>query len=69
MTLLYPGHAERVKYAVHFGLFGLASVCCAYNAAAWLVRKDHHLATNALLYLGLTLIEWEHMGHHAEQSR
>ena len=44
------GHAEPVKGAVH----GLAAVVCglmfAYNTAAWLFRREPHLAMNALVY-------------------
>ena len=44
------GHAEPVKGAFH----GLAAVVCglmfAYNTAAWLFRREPHLAMNALVY-------------------
>ena len=44
------GHAEPVKGAFH----GLAAVVCglmfAYNTAAWLLRRERHLASNALVY-------------------
>ena len=44
------GHAEPVKGAIH----GVATVVCglmfAYNTAAWLFRREPHLAVNALVY-------------------
>ena len=44
------GHAEPIKGAFH----GLAAVVCglmfAYNTAAWLFRREPHLAMNALVY-------------------
>ena len=51
------GHAEPVKGAVH----GLAAVVCglmfAYNTAAWLFRREPHLAMNALVYGSAILYE------------
>jgi hypothetical protein len=36
----------------------------AYNAAAWLARRDVHLAINTVLYTALTLWEQQHVAHH-----
>ena len=51
------GHAEPVKDAFH----GLAAVVCglmfAYNTAAWLFRREPHLAINALVYGSAILYE------------
>jgi hypothetical protein len=35
-----------------------------YNAAAWLRRRDAHLAVNALLYAALVAWEQKHVAHH-----
>jgi hypothetical protein len=36
----------------------------AYNAAAWLRRRQPHLAINAVLYAALTAWEQQHVAHH-----
>jgi len=35
-----------------------------YNAAAWLARRDRHLAVNTVLYAALILWEQHHVAHH-----
>jgi hypothetical protein len=40
-----------------------------YNAAAWLGRRDQHLAVNAVLYSMLTIWEQRHVAHHLEAVR
>ena len=62
--LFYPGRAEPVKYAVHGGLFALASVCAGYNLIAWTLRGDRHLARNAAIYAGLAALELSQMERH-----
>ena len=62
--LFYPGKAEPVKYAVHGGLFALASVCLLYNVGAFLLRRERHLARNVALYGALAAIELEQMERH-----
>jgi len=39
-------------------------VMSAYNAAAWLRRRDQHLAVNAVLYTALIAWEQHHVLHH-----
>lgn len=41
-----------------------AAVCGAYNIAAWLVRRQKHLAVNALLYSAAVIWEIGHVRHH-----
>ena len=36
----------------------------AYNAAAWMTRRDRHLAINTLLYTALLIWEQHHVAHH-----
>ena len=62
--LFYPGHGERVKYAVHGGLFALASICVAYNGIAFVLRGSPHLARNVALYAALAGIELAQMERH-----
>jgi hypothetical protein len=40
-----------------------------YNAAAWLARRERHLAVNALLYAALTAWEQQHVAHHLAELR
>jgi hypothetical protein len=36
----------------------------AYNAAAWLRRRQRHLAINAVIYLTAAVWEQRHVAHH-----
>ena len=40
-----------------------------YNAAAWLKRRDMHLAVNAVLYGALAAWEQKHVAHHLRVLR
>jgi hypothetical protein len=40
-----------------------------YNAAAWLARREKHLAVNAVLYTALTAWEQQHVAHHLAALR
>jgi hypothetical protein len=57
LRILECGSCEPLKLGVHAGAFGLAAVMGLYNAAAWLRRRETHLAVNAVLYAMLTA--WE----------
>ena len=48
--MLDVGQCEPLKAAVHGVLFATVAVCAAYNAAAWLKRRQPHLAINAVVY-------------------
>jgi len=48
---------------------GIAALCGAYNAAAWLVRREQHLAVNAVLYAALIAFEHRHVVHHIAELR
>lgn len=56
--LLDSGTCEPMKAAVHGVLLATVGVCAAYNTAAWLKRRQRHLAINAVIYL--TAVWWEH---------
>lgn len=62
--MLDVGQCEPLKAAVHGVLLATVTVCAAYNAAAWLKRRQPHLAINAVVY-GIA-IWWEHahVQHH-----
>ena len=63
-ALFYPGQSEGLKWAVHAGLFGLSAVCVAYNTAAWLLRREPHLARNVAIYAAIAAIERRQMERH-----
>jgi hypothetical protein len=53
-----------VKAAVHIVALATAAVCGAYNIAAWLVRRQKHLAVNGVLYSVAVIWEIGHVRHH-----
>jgi hypothetical protein len=73
MTLPLPvlqcGSCERLKAGIHATALGLAAVMGLYNAAAWLSRRQAHLAVNAVLYTVLTAWEQQHVAHHIAELR
>ena len=64
LTVLDGGSCEALKLSVHAASLGLAVVMGGYNAAAWLRRREHHLAANAVLYTALIALEYHHVAHH-----
>ncbi len=69
LKLLQCGSCETLKMAVHATALGLAAVCGIYNAAAWLSRREQHLAINAVLYSLLTAWEQQHVVHHLAELK
>jgi hypothetical protein len=67
LPLLKCGHCEPLKLGVHASALALAAICGAYNTAAWLSRREHHLAVNAVLYVALAVWEREHVAHHLRE--
>ena len=67
LRILNCGCCELFKAGVHGAAFGLAAVMGLYNAAAWVRRREPHLAVNAILYAALTAWEHQHMAHHLRQ--
>jgi hypothetical protein len=64
VELLNPGRCEPLKATVHGVLFVTAAVCAAYNTAAWLRRRQRHLAINAVVYTMAVVWERCHIAHH-----
>src|SRR5262245_50525486 len=62
--VLDSGRCEPLKMAVHAVLLGTMAVCALYNSAAWLKRRERHLAINAVLYTTGALWERYHVMHH-----
>ena len=64
LEVLKPGCSEGLKAGVHATALGLAAVMGIYNAAAFLRRREPHLAVNAVLYAALVAWEQKHVAHH-----
>ena len=64
--VLDSGECEPLKIAVHAVLLATMGVCAAYNSAAWLKRRQRHLAINAVLYTAGVFWERCHVMHHLE---
>jgi hypothetical protein len=62
--MLQNGSCEPLKAATHGVALATALVCASYNLAAWIVRRQRHLAVNALLYTAAVIWEAEHVRHH-----
>lgn len=56
-ALFYPGRAEPAKAAVHAVAGTLAVLCAAYNAIAFMLRREPHLLQNAIFYGGCACFE------------
>jgi hypothetical protein len=69
LSILNKGSCEPFKAVVHGASLGLFAIMGLYNAAAWINRRERHLAVNALIYsLG---VAWERrlVAHHVEACR
>ena len=64
LAILYPGNCEPLKAAFHGVALVLAGVMGAYNAAAWIRRRQSHLAVNAAIYIAAAFWEQRHVAHH-----
>ena len=69
LPVLQCGNSEPLKAGVHAAALGLFAVMGLYNAAAWLARRDRHLAVNAVLYTVLTAWEKHHVANHVAAIR
>lgn len=64
LPILQCGNCEPLKASVHGVAMGTAALCAAYNIAAWLSRRQMHLAVNAILYTAVVFWESAHVRHH-----
>lgn len=62
--MLNVGQCEPLKAAVHGLVLATVGVCAVYNAAAWLKRRQRHLAINAIVYGAAVWWERTHVMHH-----
>jgi hypothetical protein len=69
LRVLQCGACETLKAGVHASALGLFVVMGLYNAAAWLSRREQHLAVNALMYAALTAWERKHVARHMAVRR
>jgi hypothetical protein len=69
LKVLKCGNCEPLKLGVHGLALGVAALCGLYNAAAWLSRREQHLAVNAVLYAALIAFEQRHVAHHIAEMR
>jgi hypothetical protein len=61
--------SKALKAGVHATTLGLAIVIGLYNVAAWVHRREQHLAVNTILYAALTEWEREQVAHHLAHRR
>jgi hypothetical protein len=62
--MLDSGRCELFKAGVHGLMLATVALCAAYNAAAWLKRRERHLAINAVVYSAAVWWERAHVLHH-----
>ncbi|MGH9139508.1 MAG: hypothetical protein ACRD2I_00045 [Vicinamibacterales bacterium] len=69
LKVLKCGNCEELKLGVHALALAVAALCGAYNAAAWLSRRERHLAVNTMMYAALMAFEQQHVSHHIAELR
>lgn len=69
LSVLQCGSCEPLKASVHGTALGLFALMGLYNAAAWLARREQHLAVNAVLYVALTAWEQKQVARHLDALR
>jgi hypothetical protein len=69
LPILKQGACEPFKAVVHGASLGLCALMGLYNAAAWINRRERHLAVNAAVYL--LAVAWERrlVAHHLHACR
>jgi hypothetical protein len=67
LPILDVGCCEPFKAAIHGAALGLTVLMGAYNAAAWLRRRQRHLAINAIIYLAAAAWEQRHVRDHIRE--
>lgn len=67
--MLSKGECEPFKACVHGAALGLCALMGLYNAAAWVNRRERHLAVNAIVYGLAVAFEQRHVTHHVRACR
>jgi hypothetical protein len=68
LSILENGSRETLKGVIHAFALGLSALIASYNTAAWLQRRQRHLAVNAIVYIALVWFEVKHVRHHFADS-
>jgi len=63
-AILDVGNCEPLKAAVHGVALGLSTLMAVYNAAAWLRRRQSHLAINTIVYVAAMVWEQKRVADH-----
>jgi hypothetical protein len=69
LAVLQCGECETLKASVHGSALALSALMGLYNVAAWLKRRDTHLAVNAVFYAALVAWEHKHFAHHVRAMK
>ena len=69
LRILQRGSCEPLKAGVHAAALGLFAIMGLYNVAAWLTRRQRHLAVNAALYSALVIVEQKQVGQHLAELK
>jgi hypothetical protein len=69
LQMLERGSCEPLKAGVHAMTLALAAIMTLYNTAAWIRRRQTHLAVNSVLYAALTEWERKQVAHHLALRR
>ena len=65
-SILMCGRCEQLKAGTHALALVTAATCAVYNLSAWLVRRQRHLAINAIVYSAAMAWELMHVRHHLD---
>lgn len=69
LPILDRGQCEPIKAAVHGLSLGLVALMGLYNAAAWMRRRERHLAVNAMVYVLAAAWEQRLVARHIDACR
>ena len=64
LEILDSGNCEPLKAVVHGVALGLSALMATYNGAAWLRRRQSHLAVNTIIYLAAVFWERRRVADH-----
>lgn len=66
LHILKTGSCEPLKAVCHGASLGLCALMGLYNAAAWVNRRERHLAVNAMVYALAVAWEKRLVAHHLQ---
>lgn len=68
MAVWQCGCFERVKAGTHAAACALAVLMAGYNALAWVMRRERHLAVNTISYVLAACWEVKQTKHHLDRG-